>query len=118
MGAVSDSQAVKASPEASLAWAAICLVLPVFTNPATQESENAEAFTYVTARMKYWIALESLVLPDTCTKSKEKLPIEGEGIRADMRTRIIDLYTKILNLQIRSVLRTYSSTGRVLLRDV
>lgn len=68
--------------------------------------------------MKYWIALESLVLPDTCTKSKEKPPIASEGIRADIRTRIIDLYTKILNLQIRSVLRTYSSTGRVLLRDV
>lgn len=111
-------QAVTASPEASIAWAAICLVLPFFTNPATQETDNAKAFAYVTSRMDYWLALESLVSAEASTGTEGRLQRADEKILAYTRTRIIELYTKILDLQIQCVLRAFSSAGLILLRDM
>ncbi|CAK7223767.1 hypothetical protein SEUCBS140593_005346, partial [Sporothrix eucalyptigena] len=53
--------AVKASPEASTVWAGVCLILPLLTAPKTAAQANRDGFAYVTARMRYYIALEPLL---------------------------------------------------------
>jgi len=45
-------EAVKVSPEASLAWASVCLILPLLTISSAVEQANRDGFTYVTARMR------------------------------------------------------------------
>ena len=55
-------EAVKASPEASIAWAGVSLILPLLTNPVTAEEANRDGFAYVTTRMRYYAALEPLLL--------------------------------------------------------
>ena len=57
------SEAVKVSPEASLAWAGVCVILPLLTNPSAAEQANSDGFTYVTCRMRYYVALEPLLWP-------------------------------------------------------
>jgi hypothetical protein len=55
-------EAVKACPEASIAWAGVCIILPLLTNPSTADEANRDGFTYVTTRMRYYAALEPLLL--------------------------------------------------------
>ncbi|KAB5542898.1 hypothetical protein GE09DRAFT_1289546 [Coniochaeta sp. 2T2.1] len=54
-------EAAKASPDASVAWAGVCLILPLLTNAKTADEANRDGFTYVTTRMRYYAALEPLV---------------------------------------------------------
>lgn len=42
--------AVKASPEASIVWAGVCIILPLLTNPQAADESNRGGFTYVTTR--------------------------------------------------------------------
>ncbi|KAI2916509.1 hypothetical protein CBS147320_9631 [Aspergillus niger] len=48
------AQAMKNSPEGSLAWAGLCLILPVFLNPVQQRSENVEGLSKVIHRISYY----------------------------------------------------------------
>ncbi|KAK4233037.1 hypothetical protein C8A03DRAFT_39281, partial [Achaetomium macrosporum] len=95
--------AVKASPEASIAWAGVCIVLPLLTNPRTADEANRDGFTYATARMRYYAALEPLL---------QQLD-QDVGVTlvlmAEANEHIVVLYQHILQFQIRSVLRFYQS---------
>lgn len=93
------SDAVKASPEASIAWAGVCIVLPPLTNPKTAEEANHGEFTYVTARMRYYTALEPLV--QQLGRDVEVT----EHVTAEANAHVVALYRLILEFQIRSVLR-------------
>ena len=57
------SEAVKTSLEASLAWAGVCAILSILTNPSAAAQANKDGFTYVASRMRYYAALEPLLLP-------------------------------------------------------
>ncbi|KJR87190.1 ankyrin repeat protein [Sporothrix schenckii 1099-18] len=94
-------EAVKASPEASVAWAGVCIILPLLTNPKTTEDANRDGFTYVTTRMRYYAALEPLLL--RLGQNSEV----ADGLMAEANSHIVDLYQQILEFQIRSVLRFY-----------
>lgn len=61
--------AVKASPAASMAWAGVCIILPVLTNPSTADKANRDGFTYVTTRMRYYTKLEPLLLSTSAENS-------------------------------------------------
>jgi hypothetical protein len=56
--------AVKDLPYASIVLAGVSLVLPLLKNPTAAEAANREGFTYVTSQMRYYIAMESLLLPE------------------------------------------------------
>ena len=94
-------EAVAASPQASSAWAGVCTILPLLTRPIAAEQANRDGFTYVTARMRYYVALEPLLLSQR----------RGSGIQSDVQeqieARVLDLYQCILEFQFRSVLRFY-----------
>ena len=98
--------AVQASPQASMAWAAVCIGLPLLTKPAAAEQANRDGFTYVTTRMRYFVALEDLMLPQNQGSSAGKV---SKDLRKEFESHVVDLYQHILNFQIRSVLRFYRS---------
>ena len=107
-------EAVKASPEASMAWCGICLILPLFTQSSATEQANRAGFTYVTARMRYYVALEPLLFP----KNQDPTAIVPEDLREAFEDGVVDLYQHILEFQFRSVLRFFRRRLRNLGRDL
>ncbi|KAK3306056.1 uncharacterized protein B0T15DRAFT_417141, partial [Chaetomium strumarium] len=105
-------EAVKASPEASIAWAGVCIVLPLLTNPRTADEANRGGFTYVTARMRYYAALEPLL-----QQLGQDVGVT-EDLMAEANEHIVVLYQHILEFQIRSVLRFYQSRIRGYAKDM
>jgi hypothetical protein len=103
-------QAVKPSVEASLIWAGISLILPLLTYPRLASQANESGFSYVTARMNFYVALEPRLLPETEDISKEG----KDGVQRDL----IDLYQHILEFQLKSVLRFYDSAMKGFAKDV
>jgi N-terminal domain of NWD NACHT-NTPase len=107
-------EAVKASPEASLAWAGVCLILPILTNPSAAEQANSNGFTYVTSRMRFYVALEPLLLP----KDQDQNVTIPENLKEEFESHIVDLYLNILDFQLKSVLRFYRRWLAKLTRDL
>ncbi|EON96144.1 putative ankyrin repeat domain-containing protein [Phaeoacremonium minimum UCRPA7] len=104
-------EAVKASPEASLVWAGVCAVLPLLTNAILAKEANETGFTYVTTRMRYYAAIQSLLLPE---KRKEEA---SEAINTEFRKTIIQLYKQIIDYQVQSVLRFFRSKAKTIARE-
>ena len=91
--------AVKDLPYASIVVAGVSLVLPLLKNPAAVEAANRDGFTYVTSQMRYYAAMESLLLPED---------IEPD-LKANLRKRLVDLYKLIIAFQVRSIILFYRS---------
>lgn len=105
-------EAVKASPEASIAWAGVCLILPLLTNPATADEANRDGFAYVSSRMSYYTALEPLLQR---LGQNTEIPI---ALITEANDHLVELYKHILKFQISSVLRFYYSSLRRYAEDV
>lgn len=104
------AEAVKASPEASLAWAGVCLVLPILTDPRAAEQANSDGFAYVTSRLRYYVELEHLLWPQNLRSA--------DGLKKEFEGHIVDLYQHILEFQLESVLRFYRTWSRTLWHDL
>ncbi|RYP43315.1 hypothetical protein DL768_009981 [Monosporascus sp. mg162] len=89
--------AIKDLPYASIVMAGVSLVLPLLKNPAAAEEANRDGFTYVTSQMRYYAAMESLLLPQD-TKP---------DLKDDLTERLVDLYKLIIDFQAQSVIRFY-----------
>ncbi|CAK7207118.1 hypothetical protein SEUCBS139899_009926 [Sporothrix eucalyptigena] len=104
--------AIQASPQASIAWAGVCLVLPLLTHPTTAAEANHDGFVDVTARMRYYVALEPLV---------RQLGPNSEvtdTLMSEVNEHIVNLYQHILEFQLSSVLRFYQSRSRTYVYDM
>ncbi|KAH8778226.1 hypothetical protein F5882DRAFT_298010, partial [Hyaloscypha sp. PMI_1271] len=97
-------EAIKVSPEASMAFAGVCMILPVLTRPIAADEANLDGFTYVTTRMRYYLALEPLLQPRNCDHSSATT---APDLILEFESNIMDLYQHILEFQFRSVLRFY-----------
>uniref|UniRef100_L2FYC2 Vegetative incompatibility protein het-e-1 n=1 Tax=Colletotrichum fructicola (strain Nara gc5) TaxID=1213859 RepID=L2FYC2_COLFN len=102
-------EAVKASSEASLVWAGICVLLPVFTNPSAAEEANRGGLSYVASRLPYYVQLERLLWPENLLET---------GPKAEFHGHIVDLYRHILEFQIKTVIRFYRKWLANMSRDV
>ncbi|KAK0719400.1 NACHT domain-containing protein, partial [Lasiosphaeris hirsuta] len=89
--------AIKDLPYASIVMAGVSLVLPLLKNPAAAEEANRDGFTYVTSQMRYFAAMESLLLPQD-TKP---------DLKDDLTERLVDFYKLIIDFQVQSVVRFY-----------
>ncbi|KAJ2987980.1 hypothetical protein NUW58_g4217 [Xylaria curta] len=99
--------AVNQSPEASIAWAGVCIILPLLTQPKVADEANRDGFIYVTTRMQYYTAFEPQL------QRLGENPKVSSALIAEANNHITQLYQRILDFQIRSVLRFYrSSLGR------
>ncbi|PWY70108.1 ankyrin repeat protein [Aspergillus eucalypticola CBS 122712] len=105
-------EAVKASPEASLAWAGVCIVLPLLTNPQSAAQANKSGFTYVTGRIRYHIELER-ILWSTSSRSSDHT-----GLKEQFNANIVKLYQEILHFEVKSVLRFHRSWQRNFAGDI
>jgi hypothetical protein len=77
-------------PYASIVLAGVSLVLPLLKNPSAAEACNQEGFTYVTSQMRYYVAMESLLLPKHMK----------DDLKADLIEHLVDLYNLIIDFQI------------------
>ncbi|KAL6790047.1 WD40-repeat-containing domain protein [Trichoderma sp. SZMC 28012] len=102
-------EAVKASPEASLAWAGVCILLPVLTSSSAAEEASRDGFIYVTSRIRYYMEFEHLLWPDS---------LHASNLKDSFETQIIDLYQHILEFQIKNVLRFYRNWLANMGRDI
>ncbi|KAK2754610.1 vegetative incompatibility protein het-e-1 [Colletotrichum kahawae] len=102
-------EAVKASPEASLAWAGLCVLLPVFTNPIAAEEANRGGLSYVTSRLGYYVELECLLWPE---------PLAKTGLKAKFDDHVVELYQRILEFQVKTVIRFYRKWVKKLVSDI
>jgi ankyrin repeat protein len=98
------SDAVKSSAEASVAWAGICVILPLLTRPAAAEKANNEGLTYVTARIRYYAALEPMFIRLTRDSRAAKT---SKDLTEASQARIVELYRNVIEFQISSVFRFY-----------
>lgn len=98
--------AVKDLPYASIVMAGVSLVLPLLKNPVADEAENQEGFSYVTSQMRYYVTLEDLLLTEHFAAAQ----------RNELVDRLVDLYTLIIDFQVRSILRFYRSRTKNALR--
>ncbi|KAL7905871.1 WD40-repeat-containing domain protein [Trichoderma velutinum] len=103
------AEAVKASPEASLAWAGACILLPVLTSPSAAEEASRNGFIYVTSRIRYYIGLENHLWPDS---------LHTSNMRDNFETQIIDLYQHNIEFQIKNILRFYRNWLANVGRDI
>ncbi|KAM0437800.1 hypothetical protein ACHAPT_002165 [Fusarium lateritium] len=94
-------EAVRVSREASLAWAGVCTMLPLLTNPIATEEANRDGFTYVTSRLRFYAELEHLLWPASLRLATRR--------RWEFEDHLIDLYQYILEFQVRTVLRSYQT---------
>ncbi|KAF5689262.1 WD domain-containing protein [Fusarium circinatum] len=103
-------EAVKASPEAALAWAGICTVLPILLNPASAEASQQEGFAYVTLRMQFYGQLKSHLGLDGIENTAE--------LRLQLSKPLVNMYQHMLEFQIRVVMRLYQTRLARLKDDV
>ncbi|TLS21308.1 uncharacterized protein PpBr36_10327 [Pyricularia pennisetigena] len=92
---------VQASPMASTAWAGVCLLLPLLTNPDEVDQANKEGFAYVTQKIQYYTDM------DFQTKAKTRL-----------RELFIELYKAVIDFQAHTVLRFFRSRFSNFVRDI
>lgn len=99
--------AVKTSPEASLAWAGFCVILPIFMNPSVAEEATRDGYLYVTSRIRFYVRLENLL----STGSK------NSGLDVELEERLMTLYQLIIEFQIKIVRRVYLTRLKRLQED-
>jgi hypothetical protein len=102
------SEAVKTSPEASVAWAGVSVILPVLTNPSAAEGANMDGLAYVTSRASYYVQLEPIL------RTKHN----PAKLQPELDKHIVDLYKHILEFQILTVIRLYRQWVSKLARDI
>lgn len=100
--------AIKDLPYASIVWAGVALILPLLKSPSAAEAANREGFTYVTSQIRYYAAMESLLLPEGMKPD----------LRADLEDRLVELYKLIIDFQVQSILRFYRSRTKNFLRGM
>jgi hypothetical protein len=91
--------AAKDLPYASIVIAGVSLVLPLLKNPSAAEAANQDGFTYVTSQMRYYVAMESLLLPEDM----------NPDLKSELTDRLVDIYKHIISFQVRSIIRFYRS---------
>ncbi|KAL7934415.1 hypothetical protein V8C35DRAFT_280150 [Trichoderma chlorosporum] len=92
-------RAVKVSPQASLAWAGISVILPILMNPIVAEEVSRDGCLYITSRIQFYLKLESLIFPS------DKIPASIQ--HTELEESLIALYRQIIGFQIRTVRRIY-----------
>ncbi|KAK7425146.1 hypothetical protein QQX98_000060 [Neonectria punicea] len=117
MQAVSSTKAlmdaaVKAYPEASLAWAGVCIILEMLASPVKQTTANREGIAYVISRMEWYRRLSSLLLDENKAKGNHG------GLRDELEKHVVALYKTLLAYQMKSVYSYYRSRHIVFWRDV
>lgn len=101
-------EAIKDVPYASVITAGISLVLPLLESSTTEKEANWDGFTYITSQLRYYTAMEDLLLPEDL----------DTNVKYSLAKDLVDLYKHIISFQLRSILWFYRSRIRNYLRGV
>ncbi|KAI1290474.1 hypothetical protein F5Y03DRAFT_378339 [Xylaria venustula] len=110
VGKVWVDEAVQASPLATAAWAGVCLLLPLLTNPPQVQATNEQGLAYVTMKIRYYTNMESRVL-------REQHDALSPDERKLFEERFVKLYQAIIDFQAQTTLRFFRDRFKNLLRD-
>ncbi|OJK02158.1 hypothetical protein ASPACDRAFT_50846 [Aspergillus aculeatus ATCC 16872] len=105
--------ALKACPEAGLAWSGISLSLQILSNPAKETESNRNGLEYICSRMNWYWELSSRFLGESDVDAALY-----EGLRWELKAQIVGLYKALLLYQLRSVCSYYRNRLVVFLRDM
>ncbi|KAJ5675959.1 hypothetical protein N7462_008856 [Penicillium macrosclerotiorum] len=100
--------AIKDVPYAPAVMAGIALILPLLKNPGAIDAANREGFTYVTSQMRYYVEMESLLIPEHMKP----------GLKNDLMKGLVDLYSLIIDFQVQTAIRFYRSRTKNYFRSV
>ncbi|CAG9990415.1 unnamed protein product [Clonostachys byssicola] len=106
-------QAVKASPEASVAWAGVSFGLEIIANPITQPGLNRKGLSWVLARMEWYWKLADLLLDENRNKETST-----KDLRDQLEKHIVKLYQSLLSYQMKSIYLYHLHWAKVILRDL
>ncbi|KAL4893172.1 hypothetical protein BDV59DRAFT_207958 [Aspergillus ambiguus] len=103
--------AVSAEPHAALAWAGVLLLLGPITNAITQKEDAIDGFDKISHLMVRYRVIENIHIEIFSTQATSSRPDESlEDLGASIRAKTIDLYTCVLQYQIRFA-KYLSKTG-------
>ncbi|KAF8858648.1 hypothetical protein BDZ45DRAFT_590819 [Acephala macrosclerotiorum] len=103
------SAALTPQPVAALAWAGVCVLLPLLTNPKQQYEDATEGLLRIPLLIRRYEVLESVY------RHREG---EGSRLREDFTEQVKKLYSCILQFQARAVCQWSRSTIQQYTRDV
>jgi hypothetical protein len=96
------TEACKASPEASIAWALVSAGLPLLSNAFKARQDCREAFEDIANKMTLYQGLEPLLLVSDQSPTQEDV---GAKTRQPRENKIVELYQAILEFLLEAVLR-------------
>ncbi|KAJ5903859.1 hypothetical protein N7504_006242 [Penicillium tannophilum] len=112
------SSAVSAEPHAALAWAGICLFLPLLLNPSEQKSaahDGLEAVPFCVHRLR---VMERLVRPGNSGLTRSSYQPDSLELVKDFEVTVVELYKTILEFQIRLVRQHSDNWAKRYGRDI
>ncbi|KAF5004706.1 hypothetical protein FDECE_8817 [Fusarium decemcellulare] len=104
-------KAVKASPEAGLAWAGVSLGLEILSNPMKEPGLNRKGIAHVLSRMEWYWNLANIILDEERANSSSTV------LRNNLESQVVEFYKKLLLFQMQSACLYYRNWVSVLLRD-
>ena len=108
--------AVSAEPHAALAWAGVCMLLPLLINPSTQQKALVEGLDYISSLVVRFTTIERLYRQQG-SGPKSSLDQENfEELNRSFEAQLTKLYSQILSYQAQVVCqmrrRTFIRNGR------
>ncbi|KAL6895276.1 WD40 repeat-like protein [Trichoderma longibrachiatum] len=104
------TEAVKGVPQAALPWAAVSLALELLSNPISETKANRTGITHVKKQMDWYCELAMFLFGNQDGSTGE--------FRRELRTKLIDLYKKLLSYTIKSICSYYCHRGITFLGDL
>ena len=114
------SSAVSAEPHAALAWAGVCMLLPLLLNPEIQKKALVEGLDYVSSLIVRFTTIEQLYHQQD-PRARSLLDKENlEELNRSFEAQLTRLYSQILTYQAQVVCqmcrRTFIRSGRDILK--
>ncbi|OQD71732.1 hypothetical protein PENPOL_c001G05426 [Penicillium polonicum] len=101
------SSAVSSEPHAALAWAGVCIFLPLLLNPSEQNSAAHEGLEAAPLAVRRLRVMERLIRPGKSGLTRSSYHSDSLALVKDFEDTAVDLYKTILEFQIR-LARQYS----------
>ncbi len=104
------SSAVSAEPHTALAWAGVCMLLPLLINPSTQQKALVEGLDYISGLVVRFTTIERLYRQQA-QEPKSLLDQENfEELHRSFEAQLTKLYSQILGYQAQVVCQMRRST--------
>ena len=97
------SSAVSAEPQAALAWAGVCMLLPLLLNPEIQKNALVEGLDYISSLVVRFTTIERLYHKQGPRPSSLLDKEDFEELSRSFEAQLTKLYSRILNYQARVI---------------